>query len=110
MRSCRSFWFLPHAARQHCLPYSPWVAQGLATLAGPFPLLPDRVAFSGKLSVALCYLPCVVMVLMRPNEGQIPVVIETTFERLAGWWRTTITGARGGVPVAQDADGAEAGS
>jgi hypothetical protein len=84
--------------------------QGIEVVAGPFPLLPDRVAFSGKLSVALCYLPCVVMVLMRPNEGQIPVVIETTFERLAGWWRTTITGARGGVPVAQDADGAEAGS
>jgi hypothetical protein len=52
------------------LPYSPWVAQGLATLAGPFPLLPDRVAFSGKLSVALCYLSCVVMVLMHPNEGK----------------------------------------
>ena len=87
-----------------------WIAQGLATLAGPFPLLPDRVAFSGKLSVALCYLPCVVMVLMRPNEGKTPVVIETTFERVAGWWRATISGARGGVPVAPDADGAEVGS
>jgi len=87
-----------------------WLVQGIEVVAGPFPLLPDRVAFSGKLSVALCYLPCVVMVLMRPNEGRLPVVIETTFERVAGWWRGAITGSRNGVPVAPDVNGAGTGS
>lgn len=87
-----------------------WLVQGIEVVAGPFPLLPDRVAFSGKLSLALCYLPCVVMLLMRPNEGKLPVVLETALDRMAGAWRATIPGGRGAVPAAPHADGADVGS
>jgi hypothetical protein len=64
-----------------------------------------RQAFRGALLSVMCRDGA-----HASKRGQDPVVIETTFERVAGWWRATISGARGGVPVAPDADGAEAGS
>jgi len=84
-----------------------WLVQGIEVVAGPFPLLPDRVAFSGKLALALCYLPCVVMVLMRPNEGKLPLVLETALDRMAGWWRASIPGGRSAVPAAPHSGGAD---
>jgi hypothetical protein len=87
-----------------------WLVQGIEVVAGPFPLLPDRVAFSGKLALALCYLPCVVMVLMRPNEGKLPLVLETALDRMAGWWRASIPGGRSAVPATPHSGGADVGS
>lgn len=75
-----------------------WVTQAIEMIVGPFPYLPDRVAFSGRMAVALCYLPCVVMVLQRPNEGFLPPVLERVVGRAAAWRiRNLPAGAPGGT-------------
>lgn len=57
----------------------------------PEAMRPDHLNMSGRLIVALMYLPCTVMILRRPNEGTVP-----TWGR-AGWWPTPIGEAhRGG--------------
>jgi hypothetical protein len=48
----------------------------------PFPDLAQYAVASGRISIFLLYLPCVVMVLRRPNEGLVPDWLE---RRIAAW-------------------------
>jgi hypothetical protein len=49
-----------------------WVAQILVITFQPYDSLADRARMSATLSMALLYLPCLIMILRRPNEGVIP--------------------------------------
>jgi hypothetical protein len=53
-----------------------WVVQMVLFLnLGPLPDLMDWTRMSAAASVALIYLPCLIMVLRRPNEGELPAWI-----------------------------------
>jgi hypothetical protein len=62
-----------------------------ATLTAPgFPMtwldaFTATVDITGDLMVALLYLPCLIMVLRRPNEGAVPAWAERVAEALGGW-------------------------
>lgn len=49
-----------------------WIAQIAVITLQPYPTLADRARMSATVSVALLYLPCLIMILRRPNEGDIP--------------------------------------
>lgn len=53
-----------------------WVAQILVITFQPYDSLADRAMMSATLSVALLYLPCLIMILRRPNEGAVPAWVE----------------------------------
>jgi hypothetical protein len=53
-----------------------WIAQILVITFQPYDSLADRARMSASLSMALLYLPCLIMILRRPNEGVIPAWIE----------------------------------
>ena len=57
-----------------------WVALGLT--GRPYPDLAHYAVASGRISTWLLYVPCVVMVLRRPNEGALPTWLE---DRIAAW-------------------------
>lgn len=69
-----------------------WVAQIVVITLQPYATLADRTATSAAVSVALVYLPCLMMILRRPNEGDLPVWITRGLAqvrtRLPGWSRT----------------------
>lgn len=46
-----------------------WVARTISAGRGPYPTLAAHTAASASMAVWLLYLPCVIMVLRRPNEG-----------------------------------------
>jgi hypothetical protein len=48
----------------------------------PFTGPPQWVTTSGLAMIALIYVPCIVMVLRRPNEGPVPIALERLLERL----------------------------
>lgn len=52
-----------------------WVAELTLITLGPYSSLLEKAEMSATLSVALLYLPCVVMILRRPNEGSLPAWI-----------------------------------
>jgi hypothetical protein len=52
-----------------------WTAELTLITLGPYPSLLDKARMSATLSVALLYLPCVIMILRRPNEGEFPAWI-----------------------------------
>ena len=52
-----------------------WVAQIVVITMQPYATLADRARMSATVSVALLYLPCLIMVLRRPNEGDVPAWI-----------------------------------
>ncbi|HET7550027.1 MAG TPA: hypothetical protein VFK04_01980 [Gemmatimonadaceae bacterium] len=69
-----------------------WIAQIVLITLQPYSSLADRAKVSATVAVALVYLPCVIMILRRPNEGDLPAWIlrglalaRTT---LPGWSRT----------------------
>lgn len=69
-----------------------WIAQIVVITLQPYTSLADRAHTSAIVSVALVYLPCVIMILRRPNEGDLPAwlsrglaLVRTTFP---GWSRT----------------------
>jgi hypothetical protein len=49
-----------------------WTAQIIVITLQPYSSLADRAKMSATVSVALVYLPCLIMILRRPNEGEIP--------------------------------------
>ena len=69
-----------------------WVAQILVITFQPYATLVDRARMSATVSVALIYLPCLIMILRRPNEGDLPVWITRGLAlvrtALPGWSRT----------------------
>lgn len=69
-----------------------WVAQIVVITLQPYASLADRARMSATVSVALLYLPCLIMILRRPNEGDVPAWITRGLARarttLPGWSRT----------------------
>ncbi len=69
-----------------------WIAQIVVITLQPYSSLADRARTSAIVSVALVYLPCVIMILRRPNEGELPAWITRGLElartALPGWSRT----------------------
>ena len=62
------------------------LATGLLGLVGV--LVADRAAFSSATFVLLsCYLPALVIVLRRPNEGRLPAWLERRVARAPAWLR-----------------------
>lgn len=53
-----------------------WAAQITVITLQPYDSLADRARISATVSVALLYLPCLIMILRRPNEGAIPAWVE----------------------------------
>ncbi|HEY9515325.1 MAG TPA: hypothetical protein VIQ74_06540 [Gemmatimonadaceae bacterium] len=69
-----------------------WVAQIVVITLQPYASLADRARTSATVSVALLYLPCLIMILRRPNEGDVPAWITRGLDRartaIPGWSRT----------------------
>jgi len=69
-----------------------WIAQVVLITLQPYSSLADRARVSATVSVALVYLPCVIMILRRPNEGDLPAWITRALAlartTLPGWSRT----------------------
>ena len=61
-----------------------WVAQAVDLWLGPYPTLADQTRTAAAVSVALCYLPCLLMVLRRPNEGILPAWLERSVASACG--------------------------
>lgn len=59
-----------------------WTAQGVNVWLGPYGALIDQTKTGGTVSVALCYLPCLLMVLSRPNVGTLPLWLDRSVGRL----------------------------
>ena len=55
-----------------------WVARTVEVMIGPYPSLASHTATTATISIALCYLPCVAMILQRRNEGNWPSDLATT--------------------------------
>jgi hypothetical protein len=49
-----------------------WAAQAVDLWLGPYASLVEQTRTAAAVAVAFCYLPCVVMILKRPNEGDLP--------------------------------------
>jgi hypothetical protein len=66
-----------------------WLVALWVSLAGPFSADLPRFVASGKAIGWLLYLPCVVMLLRRPNEGVVPAWLERglAHSRLPVWLR-----------------------
>jgi hypothetical protein len=66
-----------------------WLVALWISLAGPFPSDLHHFTTSAQAVGLLLYLPCVVMVLRRPNVGALPVRMENRLRRsrLPGWLR-----------------------
>jgi hypothetical protein len=56
-----------------------WAAQIVVITLQPYPSLVERARMSATVSVALLYLPCLIMILRRPNEGEMPAWIINGF-------------------------------
>lgn len=69
-------------AQSLVLVISTWVAKIVEITLQPYPTLVDRTRVSATISVALCYLPCLIMVLRRPNDGELPAWLEKGAARL----------------------------
>lgn len=69
-----------------------WVAQIAVITLQPYDSLADRARMSATVSVALLYLPCLIMILRRPNEGDVPNWITRGLSlartALPGWSRS----------------------
>jgi hypothetical protein len=77
-----------------------WVAYAVYNVAFPRAASPE-IAFANvaRLTVACAYLPCLLMVLRRPNEGAVPEFAE----RAAATLRRSVRGLRrGGASSAAD--------
>jgi hypothetical protein len=46
-----------------------WVARTVEVMIGPYPSLASHTGTTATIAIAMCYLPCVAMILQRPNEG-----------------------------------------
>lgn len=68
-----------------------WLVALWMSLAGPFTADLPRFIASGRAIGWLLYLPCVVMLLRRPNEGVVPAWLERSLDRsrLPAWLRGT---------------------
>lgn len=76
---------IPSSWRQSILLASlTWVAQAVNVWLGPYPALTERTKTAATVSMALCYLPCLLMVLRRPNEGILPAWLERCLAWLRG--------------------------
>jgi hypothetical protein len=67
-----------------------WVAQIVVITLQPYDSLAERARISATVSVALLYLPCLIMVLRRPNEGKMPTLVNDLValrRTLHGWSR-----------------------
>lgn len=68
-----------------------WAAQIVVITLQPYQSLAERARMSATVSVALLYLPCLIMILRRPNEGEVPTWISNGFvavrRMLPGWSR-----------------------
>jgi hypothetical protein len=64
-----------------------WLVAAWVSVAGPFASDPLRFAASGAAIGWLMYLPCVAMVLRRPNAGPLPSRVDRWIEQtgLPGW-------------------------
>ncbi len=60
-----------------------YVATVLSFLVYHPPLLSDFAKGSGPATIAFIYLPCLIMILRRPNQGDVPVWIDRIVERSA---------------------------
>jgi hypothetical protein len=60
------------------------VAFLLLRAAQPFPSLVAQERFTGYSVIVLLYLPCVIMLLRRPNEGEIPACLARAAARVLG--------------------------
>ena len=66
-----------------------WVSSVVAGYAFTRAAIPEpagQIAFQAPI-VALMYLPCLAMVLRRPNEGTVPVWLEARIASWPGWMR-----------------------
>ena len=68
-----------------------WAAEILVITFQPYQTLADRAAMSATVSVALVYLPCLIMILRRPNKGEIPAWIDGGAARLRAYVSTLRT-------------------
>lgn len=62
-----------------------WITQVITFTMSAKPPGADFYSQSALAIVTLMYLPCVAMVLRRPNEGALPKVVETALERAMNW-------------------------
>jgi hypothetical protein len=77
-------WLLAQTRREAIvLTLTSWLGWLGWNIASPGPRVPD----SAPWAVAALYLPALVMLLRRPNAGQIPVVLEPVVARLPRWIR-----------------------
>jgi hypothetical protein len=66
--------FLVPASRRQAVSLAglTWAAQAVDLWLGPYASLVEQTRTAAAVAVAFCYLPCVVMILKRPNEGDLP--------------------------------------
>lgn len=68
-----------------------WAAQIVVITLQPYHSLAERARMSATVSVALLYLPCLIMILRRPNQGEAPAWITNALgaarRMLPGWSR-----------------------
>ncbi len=74
-----------------------WLAAALLSITGPFGTDLARFTASRNAIVWLLYLPCVVIVLRRPNEGTLPRMAEAWLGRRA--WPKWLTGSSPALPA-----------
>lgn len=60
-----------------------WAAQIITFTMPMKPPRPEFYTDSAWVIVALLYIPCVVMVLRRRNEGELPAVVESLLTRVS---------------------------
>jgi hypothetical protein len=53
-----------------------WAAEITVITLGPYNSLIERAKMNGVVSVTLLYIPCLIMILRRPNEGEVPAWID----------------------------------
>ena len=60
-----------------------WAAEITVITLGPYDALIDRARMNGVVAIALLYIPCVIMILRRPNEGPVPAWLDWGAARAA---------------------------
>ncbi|HEU6449776.1 MAG TPA: hypothetical protein VFT57_00045 [Gemmatimonadaceae bacterium] len=60
-----------------------WAAEITVITLGPYDSLIERARMNGVVSVALLYIPCLIMILRRPNEGEVPAWIDRGAARIS---------------------------
>jgi hypothetical protein len=67
-----------------------WLTQVITFTMSVKPPSAEFYSRSALAIVALMYLPCVVMILRRPNEGAVPEAVAAVFARVMRWRGTAV--------------------